>query len=135
MAVDDHITTPQATFKQRAIFRAILRERTRQEQLKAAGKFLYTCADPNMLSSEKCLVLTEECGEVARACLNLQNFSRDYGADLGKVREELVQVAAVCLAWLEFIEGVTGPLPGLEILNDNPKEGADGAEISGIVAL
>lgn len=96
------------------IFEAINRERARQETLKAAGKFKYTCVDSNMLSSEKYLVLAEEVGEVARAVLNLQKFASDYSADLGKVREELIQVAAVSVAWLEFIDSVLYPEPRSE---------------------
>jgi NTP pyrophosphatase (non-canonical NTP hydrolase) len=38
----------------------------------------------------KAAVLMEECGEVARAVL-----------DIADVRSELVQVAAVAIAWLE----------------------------------
>lgn len=98
-------------YQHKVIFKAILRERARQETLKAAGKFKYTCADSNMLSSEKYLVLAEEVGEVARAVLNLQNFAFDYSADLGKVREELIQVAAVSVAWLEFIDSILYPEP------------------------
>ena len=40
----------------------------------------------------KVMVLTEECGEVARAVLD---------RDDDNLREELVQVAAVAVAWLE----------------------------------
>ena len=96
------------------IFDGIRLERRRQEQLKIEGRFLYTCADPQMLSSEKYLVLAEEVGEVARAILCLQNFTKDYGSDLEKVREELIQVAAVSVAWLESIEGVLHPIPDLK---------------------
>lgn len=105
----------ELTVRRRGIWADILKERVRQEELKAAGKFKYTCADSNMLSSEKYLVLAEEVGEVARAVLNLQNFAFDYSSDLGKVREELVQVAAVSVAWLEFIDSILYPEPHSEI--------------------
>lgn len=122
MAIDDHVAQALVCMNHRQlpIFNAIVRERGRQEALKAEGKFLYTCADSHMLSSEKYLVLAEEVGEVARAVLNLHDFSRDYGADLGKVREELIQVAAVSVAWLEFIEGILSPDTGLRMLAANP---------------
>lgn len=112
MAVDRDIEKAilTATSRRVKIFGDIIEERIRQERLKREGKFLHTCADPNMLSSEKYLVLAEETGEVARAVLNLQGFSRDYGADLGKVRTELLQVAAVAVAWMEFIDGIIGPI-------------------------
>lgn len=99
--------TVNVNIKRRAhIFALIFNERERQERLKAEGKLQFTCADPQMLSSEKYLVLAEEVGEVARAVLNLQNYSRDYPADLSSVKEELIQAAAVAVAWLEFIDGL-----------------------------
>lgn len=42
----------------------------------------------------KAAVLAEECGEVSRALLDGQTAS---------LRAELVQVAAVCVAWLESL--------------------------------
>jgi NTP pyrophosphatase (non-canonical NTP hydrolase) len=128
MAVDHYVRTIRPI--QHSVLDAVLNERDRQDALKAAGKFLYTCADPQMLSAEKCLVLTEECGEVARAVLNLHHFSRDYGADLGRVREELVQVAAVAVAWLEFIESVLSPVPGMEPGAGTSKEGETPPDLS-----
>lgn len=73
----------------------VVRERKRQEALKAAGKFPWTCADAAP-ASMKLAVLAEEFGEVARAVCE-----KDYK----NLREELVQTAAVCLAWLEALEG------------------------------
>jgi hypothetical protein len=52
------------------------------------------CSSPNVATSTKAIVLAEECGEVARAVLD-----RDDAA----LRTELVQVAAVCVAWLESL--------------------------------
>ena len=69
------------------------RERSRQEQLKAKGKFTYTCADAEMPDGQRLAVLVEEVGEVARAMND------------GKgLREELIQVAAVAVAWVEAID-------------------------------
>jgi NTP pyrophosphatase (non-canonical NTP hydrolase) len=48
------------------------------------------CSSPHVDPLVKLAVLTEECGEVARAVL-----------DRTPVRDELVQVAAVAVAWLE----------------------------------
>jgi hypothetical protein len=45
----------------------IHRERSRQEELRAAGKFPWTCASPDVDDSGKLAVLAEEFGEVARA--------------------------------------------------------------------
>lgn len=50
------------------------------------------CSSNNVSQVVKSAVLQEECGEVARAVLDLNQ------ADL---RRELIQVAAVAVAWLE----------------------------------
>ena len=52
------------------------------------------CSSPAVDDSTKVMVLTEECGEVARAVLDL---------DADATRRELVQVAAVAVAWLESL--------------------------------
>jgi len=81
--------------KRDKILDEILIERNRQDQLKAEGRFEYTCADLAMSHPQHCLtILAEEFGEVARAiCESRENL-----------REELIQVAAVCLAWVEGLE-------------------------------
>jgi NTP pyrophosphatase (non-canonical NTP hydrolase) len=84
-----------------AIHALIDAERARQERLKAEGKLRATCLDP-IDEAVKLAALTEEVGEVARAVLGRSAWSRD-GGDL---TAELVQVAAVCVAWLESL-----PLP------------------------
>lgn len=70
----------------------ILRERYRQNTLKAEGKFPYTCADHEITDSERAVILTEEIGEVCRAV---------HDENPENLKEELVQVAAIALAWLE----------------------------------
>ena len=85
---------------------AIARERQRQEVLKRAGRFKYTCADPEMTLAEKLTVLVEEMGEVARAILEDGGLANDRHHV--KLREELVQVGAVATAWLESLEGDDG---------------------------
>jgi NTP pyrophosphatase (non-canonical NTP hydrolase) len=72
---------------------AIRVERMRQERLKAAGKFHHTAADVDLPCVLKLPILVEEVGEVARALCDGTNL-----------REELIQVAAVALAWLEGLE-------------------------------
>lgn len=76
------------------IFLDIMEERRRQDFLKSQGRFPHTCADA-MPTSIKLAVLAEEFGEVARAVCE-----RDYV----NLREELVQVAAVCVSWLEGLD-------------------------------
>lgn len=84
------------------IFAEISRERERQEHLKTAGKFRFTNADPEMPMGDKVAVLGEEFGEVCCASLNVQGLSTD-GAERANLRKELVQLAAVTVAWLEAL--------------------------------
>ena len=51
------------------------------------------CSSPDVADTVKAAVLSEECGEVARAVL-----------DGDGLRRELVQVAAVAVAWLEWFD-------------------------------
>lgn len=74
---------------------AILRERMRQEQLQAEGRFSHTPSDPEMSDTAFLAVLVEEVGEVARAINDAEGVAR--------LRDELVQVAAVCVARLELL--------------------------------
>jgi NTP pyrophosphatase (non-canonical NTP hydrolase) len=87
------LVTPSLPLNVR-IFLEIVEERRRQDFLKSQGKFTHTCADA-MPASMKLAVLAEEFGEVARAVCE-----RDYA----NLREDLVQVAAVSLAWLEALD-------------------------------
>ena len=52
------------------------------------------CSSDGVAPVVKAAVLTEECGEVARAVLE---------SDEDGLRRELVQVAAVAIAWLEAL--------------------------------
>lgn len=86
----------------------ISHERQRQEQLKAEGRFPYTAAD-DVPMSVKSNILGEECGEVNTAVLNYEGFSRDYEPEgVKEVHKELIQVAAVALAFLESISDENG---------------------------
>lgn len=70
-------------------------ERKRQNELKAQGKFTHTAAD-EVDAFKKLAILLEEVGEVAKAL--------NEGDDLASLQDELVQVAAVAIAWSEGIE-------------------------------
>jgi len=74
-------------------------ERIRQDKLKLEGRFDSTLADPEMTDAYRCMVLTEELGEIARA---IQDEDED------NLREEIIQLGACCLAWLEGIDRDTG---------------------------
>ena len=52
------------------------------------------CSSPAVADIVKTVVLSEECGEAARAVLD---------TDIDQLRTELIQVAAVAVAWLEAL--------------------------------
>ena len=76
----------------------------RQERAAQDGKW----GDQNHVSDLFWLpILVEEVGEVAREICEL-NHKRDvFPRDLAKLRGELIQVAAVAVAWLEAIDNDT----------------------------
>lgn len=77
------------------VFALIDAERVRQSA-KWSGPHSWgsgDCSSPMLRDEVKAVVLAEECGEVARAVL-----------DRAGLAEELVQVAAVAVAWLECID-------------------------------
>lgn len=78
------------------VLQLIQKERIHQNALKAAGKFEYTPADKECPEGTRLAVLVEEVGEVARAICEDDERNKF---------EELVQVAAVCVAWLEHMTG------------------------------
>ena len=86
---------------------AIVTERTRQERIgvekRAQGIDWRSCADLSMDGGDmtRVAVLGEEFGEVANAALE-RVYSK--ALDDRHLREELIQVAAVAVAWLEAIE-------------------------------
>jgi uncharacterized protein DUF3310 len=85
--------------------RDIADERRRQEELKAAGKFKHTPADPELSDDARYRILGEEVGEVAKA-LNERDAAgaQARGAHNAHIREELIQTAAVCAAWVERLD-------------------------------
>jgi len=78
-------------------------ERDRQDRLQKAGKFPYTLAttDPLVTPEWKFAVLSEEVGEVAKH-ITEQLISKDR-YDPSKLRKELIEVAACCVAWAESL--------------------------------
>lgn len=78
--------------------RAVARERDRQE--KKFGATGQTCANPKMPNLERLAVLAEEFGEVAQAVCKHEWD----GHDQQNLRDELVQVAAVAVAWVEGLD-------------------------------
>lgn len=78
-------------------------ERDQQERLVLTGKFSRTCADPDAPDAERFAVLGEEQGEVAKAWL-------EHGPTSRELRDELIQVAAVAVAWAEAITAAVSPV-------------------------
>lgn len=94
------------------ILDAVTQERFRQEQKKAEGKFKFTCADVGMSNLERYAVLGEEVGEVARHMLGAERLAYDGGSAEDErrwLRVELVQVAAVAVAWVEGLDAERPP--------------------------
>ena len=86
------------------IFDLIHDERARQAE-KWGGRHDWGRGDcsSNQVSPEvKVMVLAEETGEVARVILDCGGLVLDEAVD--DLRAELVQVAAVAVAWLESME-------------------------------
>ncbi len=102
---------------QKEIMLEIIEERIRQEKLREEGKFLFTCASPHMPESEKLAVLAEEFGEVAKETTDViialaklkatgdTTFNQRIRARKQATRKELIQVAAVAMAWIEALDG------------------------------
>lgn len=94
------------------VFALIHAERDRQERLFVVEKkFLFTCASRTASPVRKLRVLVEEVGEVAEAidkievCEAAPAICRRHLPHLRKYfQDELIQVAAVCVAWLESLE-------------------------------
>ncbi len=84
------------------IFADITSERRRQEQIYGERSI----ASPELEQSQRLAVLAEEFGEVARKVLDLEDPARPsvhFVQDLDDLKEELTQVAAVCVGWLEAL--------------------------------
>jgi hypothetical protein len=83
-------------------------ERIRQESLVRDGKIPWTCSDPNIPDGGKSFVLGEEYGEVCRAayeCYNCDTLAARGSSEKRKhLRLELIQLAAVAVAWVESID-------------------------------
>lgn len=77
------------------VLEKVYEERQRQEQLLKEGKFTFTAAS-EVNNALKASILGEEVGEVHKAL--------NDGDDLASLQAELVQVAAVAVAWAESLE-------------------------------
>lgn len=78
-------------------------ERARQDELKAAGRFMYTLADDGLSDAQKLACIMEEVGEVARNVLAGAGKVTDGDASDAAQSKELTQIAALALAWMESL--------------------------------
>jgi len=90
--------------RQAHIINAIIAERERQELLAATGQLPFSCAQQEIPVGCKYPVLGEEAGEVGTAVQELQCFEDETGKLTDNLEKELIQTAAVCVAWLEALE-------------------------------
>ncbi len=86
------------------VFVEIQSELHRQVQLKNSGKFPWTCADVGPSHFEKLAVLAEEFGEVAKEISETIGFQQGGKYRNSRIRTELVQVAACCVAWINSLD-------------------------------
>ena len=84
------------------VFNALENERFRQEALKSQGKFAWTCAEVGPTDEAKLAVLAEEFGEAARHVT--EALIDKKRRDVKNLYKELIEVAAVCVAWCEALE-------------------------------
>lgn len=88
-----------------SIWLDIVSERFRQKRLLSEGKFDRDMADPTLTPPEKLTVCSEEFGEVARiVCEGITKAGNT--PDREHLREELVQLATCCVAWIEELDDV-----------------------------
>lgn len=78
----------------------VSQERERQRQLFRARRISFDVANAIIDPGRKFRVLAEEVGEVAHALDQIEN----HGMARGNLHLELIQVAAVAVAWLESFE-------------------------------
>lgn len=88
----------------RTVLNEVHAERARQIGLKRAGRFAYTPDEVPLIRGHA--MLSEECGEVARAALAASGYVQE-SLTVTDVRKELVQVAAVAVAMVEGIDAGT----------------------------
>ena len=93
---------PEATTRAVA---AVVQERARQRELWMAEKLPFNCDAEDIGLGEKLSALAEEFGEVAKE-VNEANASIHPREPMQRLRIELIQVAAVAVAWAESLENV-----------------------------
>jgi len=86
----------------RGVLELVYSERVRQDKLRDGGRFPNTLADPGMSDLGRITALGEEYGEACEALQEaIGSVNNLKGAEL---RKELIQLAAVAVAWVEYLE-------------------------------
>jgi hypothetical protein len=88
----------------REVMQQVLLERHNQDEMRDKGRFRYTCADDGLSDGDRLAILTEELGEVARAMQGQEHRRLSLHEPVtspSELRRELVQVAAIAIAWAE----------------------------------
>jgi hypothetical protein len=81
----------------------ILRERERQERLRQEGRFKHTLNEVLIQEPEKLAVIMEEVGEIGKNVLRRAYLVSDGDPSTPALLDELLQTAALCLAWGEAL--------------------------------
>lgn len=87
----------------RQILKDIADERQRQDYLKSIGRFKYTLADDGLSDAIKLACIMEEVGEIARNILASAGKMTDGDPTPAAQYKELMQIAALCVAWMEAL--------------------------------
>jgi hypothetical protein len=87
--------------RQYGLLQEIVIERERQEILRNEGRFSHTAASATLSPSQRYAIVGEEFGELGGAVLAAEKLATDRTGT--SQRKELIQLAAVCLAWLEYL--------------------------------
>jgi hypothetical protein len=104
--------------KTNTVLAHVCAERLRQDDLVKAGKFLWNCGTRGISYEKKLAVLGEEFGEVSREIVEWGITTDKYAADpvllkmpphreqhyRARIREELIQLAACCVAFAETLD-------------------------------
>ncbi len=122
--LESNYTFEGLTVQMAKVLKAVRDERHRQEVLLLQGKFPWSCDNVEVTDIKKLGVLAEEFGKAVKEAAQIQEqYDRNYpGEDLNLIndniaravrrrrkllRTELIQVAAVCVAWCEALDTLT----------------------------
>jgi hypothetical protein len=86
----------------------VIEERQRQELLKKEGRFVSTLATNGMPESYKLACIVQEIAEVSQILLKRAGLHpREIDDSNSALKGELLQIAALAVAWIEYLEETT----------------------------